>query len=108
MCYKLAVLKQHGRLPYFPTGPLHLSVVAFTPLPKDEQRKRNPPAARYDFGHRGDLSNIVKGLEDAGNGILWHDDCQIASLTASKWVCAQGEEPYTKVCVRTINTDFRL
>jgi Holliday junction resolvase RusA-like endonuclease len=83
-------------------------VVVFLPLPKDQHRKRNPPAARYDDSHRGDLSNFVKGLEDAGNGILWHDDCQIASFTASKWVAAQDQEPYTEVNVRAINADFRL
>lgn len=33
--------------------------------------------------HRGDLSNMVKAIEDAGNGYLWGDDSQIIGLRAS-------------------------
>lgn len=30
---------------------------------------------------KGDASNYLKGLEDAANGILWHDDRQIKEAT---------------------------
>jgi Holliday junction resolvase RusA-like endonuclease len=31
---------------------------------------------------RGDLSNFIKTIEDAGNGFLWVDDVQIAEIHA--------------------------
>jgi len=33
--------------------------------------------------NRGDLSNIIKACEDAGNGYIWIDDKQIIRLTAT-------------------------
>jgi len=35
---------------------------------------------------RCDLDNLVKGIWDAGNGVLWVDDSQIIHLEASKLV----------------------
>lgn len=106
--YMKTVLRQHGRMPYFPEGPIHLSAVFFATLPKSEHRKSSPPVARYNWKHDGDLTNLIKSLEDAGNGIIWKDDSQISSLTASRWICAQGQKAFTKITVRKISTDFRL
>ena len=33
----------------------------------------------------GDCDNLVKSVQDAGNGVLWKDDAQITRLTASKF-----------------------
>lgn len=41
---------------------------------------------------RIDVSNMLKALEDSGNGILWKDDSQIFHIVASRYLCREGEE----------------
>jgi len=46
---------------------------------------RIPFRLRVTFGwlsHRHDLSNLVKAVEDAANGVLWADDRWIDGITA--------------------------
>jgi len=43
---------------------------------------------------RADVTNCVKGVEDALNGIAYVDDRQLCSVTATK---AWGEEAFTRV-----------
>ena len=43
-------------------------------------RKYAATSRRY-----GDCDNLVKAVQDAGNGVLWKDDAQIISLTAAKY-----------------------
>lgn len=39
-----------------------------------------------------DVSNMLKALEDSGNGVLWVDDSQIISVKASRYDCEISEE----------------
>lgn len=57
-------------------------------------------------GHRikPDLSNLVKFYEDAGNGILWHDDSQISSLTTKKILAIN---PITIITIEQIHMPHR-
>jgi Holliday junction resolvase RusA-like endonuclease len=48
---------------------------------------------------RPDLSNLIKLIEDAGNGIIYTDDCIIASMTAKK---VYDSKPRTELVVREI------
>jgi Holliday junction resolvase RusA-like endonuclease len=101
-----AVRQADAEVPFIPEGPVHLTVVCFFPLPKAERRKRGKVGARYHYKHGADLSNIAKGVEDAGNGILYSDDSQIASSVCTKWVCAQGQDPHTHISVRSMSASF--
>lgn len=58
-------------------------------------------AVAIDFAvpdrRRSDIDNLAKGVLDAGNGVLWADDSQIAQLTLRREVDA--ENPHTTVTV---------
>lgn len=55
---------------------LALEVSFFLMRPKSV--KREHPSVRPD------LDNYLKALMDAGNGIVWEDDCQIVEIRAAK------------------------
>lgn len=73
--------------PHFPqpiTGPVRLTVWAtFAPPPSWSRRKA---AAHLGRRHtqKPDMSNIVKIIEDALNGLAYVDDCQICDGGARK------------------------
>lgn len=50
---------------------------------------------------RGDLSNYQKGIEDACNGVLWHDDRQIDHTEVKRWP-PDAERPGVSVLVRVL------
>ncbi len=74
--YCALVAQQHA--PARPIeGPiLDVRMIFFLPRPK--KPKYPYPATRPD------LDNLVKGLLDKFNGILWHDDAQIIELSIGK------------------------
>lgn len=43
-------------------------------------------------GRRPDLSNMLKALEDSGNGVLWADDHQIVHVDAWKHKCEEAQQ----------------
>ena len=75
-------------------GPIFISIGFFYKRPK---RMKNPER----HTKRPDLDNLIKGVLDALNGVLWDDDAQIASLDADKWyaeedailISVSGDEP---------------
>ena len=70
-------------------GALTLSVSVYRSIPKNTSR------VKADLMERGvirpivkpDVSNYIKGVEDALNGICWHDDSQIVEYKEpfGKW-----------------------
>ena len=68
-------------------GPVLLSIVATFPLPKSRPKwLRDRLAAGTEIPHttRPDLSNVIKIVEDALNGVAWKDDSRVCSITAIK------------------------
>lgn len=49
-----------------------------------------------------DSDNLQKALFDAGNGVLWMDDGQIARVVASKVVDRKGSVPRVLIAVRSL------
>ena len=84
-------------------GALYVQLWFVMPLPKSKHRKTSPVKRMpCTSAAHGDIDNLVKGPLDAANGILWHDDRQVARIMAVKYVGAQGEEPYVKMRVAPI------
>ncbi len=70
--------RQHGERPLY-TGPLKFDITFFMRL--SNQLKKKPP---YYHIFKPDSSNMIKMYEDVCTGILYHDDCLIAAISAQK------------------------
>lgn len=90
-----------GREPFAPAGtPLEVHLLMVLPLPLSAHRTRKPPPRSWCVSHRrGDADNLAKGPLDAANGVLWHDDCAVASIEVETVIAAQGEAPRTEMIV---------
>lgn len=60
-------------------GPVRLEIEFFFSRPKSVSVKKRPHMVT-----RPDTSKLVRGAEDALNGILWKDDAQVVALIATK------------------------
>lgn len=88
-----------GEMTWGGDDPLSVSIVAVFACPTTAHRKR-PVPRRWHTKAQGDADNIAKAVLDAGNGVLWNDDRQVAVLHVCKVIAAQGEAPYVLVTVR--------
>ena len=100
-----AVGETAGTMPAFPEGALELTVVAVFACPKSDERKRTPAPARWKAS-TPDAENVAKAVQDAGKGILWTDDAQVARLVVDKVFAAQGDEPRVVLEVRQLVAEF--
>lgn len=80
-------------------GPLSMSICIYKSIPKSMSKLRRAKAIAQEIQPttKPDIDNIVKGLCDALNKVLWYDDSQIVSLYVSKWY---SEQPRVEVSVR--------
>lgn len=65
-------------------GPVRLDIdFYFKPAQSISEKKK---LEKYGQWHaiKPDISNLIKFVEDVATGILFHDDCLIATLSASK------------------------
>lgn len=90
-----------GREPFAPAGaPLEVHLLMVMPLPIAAHRTRLPPPRSWCVSkRRGDADNLAKGPLDAANGVLWHDDCAVASIEVETVIGQQGEAPRTEMMV---------
>lgn len=67
-------------------GPVYLSVTEQRAVPKSWSRVKRAAAIAGDIlpTTRPDIDNVVKGIKDALNGLLWADDSQVVQLSARK------------------------
>ena len=72
-----AAMREHGAVML--EGPVMLSVQEFRAIPQSWSRKKREAALEGSIfpTTKPDTSNVVKGIEDAMNGIVWHDDAQV-------------------------------
>lgn len=94
--------KQAGARPI--EGAVEITVVCFVPRPQYLLKKKATEEA-FPCITKPDASNILKGIEDALNGIAYADDSQIYSARVSKWYPRKFEEPRTVVQVRAYSPE---
>ena len=82
-------------------GPVMLSVQEFRAIPQSWSRKKREAALEGSIfpTTKPDMSNIVKGIEDAMNGIVWHDDSQVVITRTMK---IYDETPRVEVEVKEV------
>lgn len=66
------------------TGPLFVRMEFHVALPASWSKKKKQALLGQPKPTKPDLSNYIKFIEDAANGILWEDDNQIVQLEAKK------------------------
>ena len=82
-------------------GPVMLCVQEFRAIPQSWSRKKREAALEGSIfpTTKPDMSNIVKGIEDAMNGIVWHDDSQVVITRTMK---IYDETPRVEVEVKEV------
>ena len=83
-----------------------LSVVFIFARPKSHFRANGqlkPSAPAYCTGRIGDVSKLVRAVEDAMTGILYNDDAQIISLIAHRRFANDREQPCAIITVTALD-----
>lgn len=82
-------------------GPLQLEVKVYKPSLKSFSKKKALAAEEGLLRPttKPDVDNYVKGVKDALNKVIWHDDSQVVDLKVSKWY---SEKPRVEVFIKEI------
>lgn len=81
------------------TGPVELEVECIFATPKSWSKAKTAEKMGRAHCQKPDASNILKSVEDALNGIIYHDDAQVFRATLKKtW----GEKAGFRVTVREV------
>lgn len=77
---------------------IRLTCRFFMPIPASISKKKRMEYLGCAVPHtkKPDLDNLVKFVKDCANGVLWRDDSQVISLTASK---AYHPNPATEITI---------
>jgi Holliday junction resolvase RusA-like endonuclease len=73
-------------------GPVELFVILYMQIPASYSKVKRARAISGDLRPTGkpDLDNVVKGIKDACNNIVWGDDSQVVRMVASKHYAARA------------------
>lgn len=100
---RLSFRQQCGSVkPYDKSFSLSAHIVAFFPIPKNTSKKRTQSMLEglERPTKKPDNDNIAKAVLDALNGIAYHDDAQIVSLSVDKFY---SDEPKTVVRIGVVS-----
>lgn len=90
---------QHADAPML-EGPLHLDVIFYMKAPEGISIKRREAMHGLSHIFRPDTDNLVKFIGDVCSGIIFHDDCSIAKITAQKKYDAYPRTEFTITCMK--------
>lgn len=83
LIWGIELASQHKEQPLY-EGPLHLELTCFFRVPDSYSFKKATSTYNKPHTFKPDLSNLLKFVEDVATGILFKDDCTIASISAKK------------------------
>ena len=86
--------------------PVSVTIEAVTARPQRLLRKKDPNCRLWRRA-KPDADNVAKACLDAGNGLLYEDDAQVAQLTILRVVAAEGEAPRVEVTVEPFDLTRR-
>lgn len=92
LVYSIQLANQHEGKPMF-TGPLHIEVVFYMRIAAAKKGKQL--AGTYHC-FRPDIDNLLKFIADVATGVLYHEDCIIASVATKK---VYDDEPRTELII---------
>jgi len=100
LVWGIDIRKQHfeqlGEYKY--TGPLHVDIIFYLPMPKCSVKKAQEIRGRYHI-FTPDLSNMIKFVEDAATGILFDNDSIVASIASKKIYDDVPRTEFTITCL---------
>lgn len=79
----ISLKEQHQDKELF-EGPLHADIIFYMPLPHHSTKKKLKLITQNYHQYKPDISNLIKFIEDVATGILFKDDCIIASINTKK------------------------
>ena len=82
----MAQIAARGKSYKIPNGAISVNIQVVRPVLKSWSRKKQQEAINGLIlpTTKPDLSNYIKSIEDALNGVLWHDDNATVQLISSK------------------------
>jgi len=65
---------------------IHLNCRFYMPIPESWTKKKHAELKSVGISHikKPDVDNMIKFVKDCLNGLVWHDDSQVTSLSAEK------------------------
>jgi Holliday junction resolvase RusA-like endonuclease len=88
-----------GKGKFFSSGPLEVHIRFIMSIPESYSKKKKASLIGEYHIKKPDTDNLVKGVFDSLNKILWQDDNQVSKVTAIK---VYGETPGIEVEVKTL------
>jgi len=89
---RAAAIEAMGDRPLF-SGPVALWVCFHMPRPKSHFNGKGEikKSAPLHCPKRPDTTKLVRALEDALKGVVWHDDAQVVQISAGKFYTRAGD-----------------
>jgi Holliday junction resolvase RusA-like endonuclease len=91
--------KLQGKGEFYPSGPLEVDIKFIMPIPDSYSKKKKASLIGEYHIKKPDTDNLVKGVFDSLNKILWQDDNQVSKIKAIK---VYGNSPRIEVEVKKL------
>jgi Holliday junction resolvase RusA-like endonuclease len=100
---KLEYERQCGAIKFQADTPVDMRITAYYSVPKSASKKKRQAMLDHKIRpiKKPDSSNVVKAIEDALNGVAYHDDTQIVDSQVRRFY---GETPRVVVIIQEADT----